>query len=194
MSETNNNNTEVAVTKSVVELDLFQFSSPKPGMAILVKERKNDDGKVTGVAMVLPTRKSLATQMGLPSKDSAVSGKLREASDLLLNMGLAEFQQGLRENKITGARFAKSATGRLTLSAIPVENRTVSQEQLKAAYMAMSPEERAAFMEGLKNAANSPQQNGMTIEAEVAKTNEQPPTDEVPALDQASELPEATAE
>lgn len=223
MSETNNNNAVATVTAP--ELNLFQFSTPTlESGSLVIKQRKNEEtGAITGVSMTLPPRKDVASRLGVTSKDGTVTAELRKMSDALLTMGMTEFQNGMRENKITGARFAKTKSGRLTLSAIPVEKRIVSQEQLQAAFLSMTPAERKAFLAGIKGA---PKQDGITIEAETgkkskraaskkptpqksaAKTDEQTPeaqpvpeqpaptTDEpVPALDnQASELPEATAE
>jgi hypothetical protein len=179
MSKTNN-----AVSYSgAMELDLFQYTTPKTvdSETLVVNRRTNDKGAITGLAMTTARRKDVADKLGLPVKSGDVTAILRTASDTLLQMGISELTRGMSEGRLTGARFAKSKSGRLTLSAITPEKRVVTAEQLESAVMSMTPAEREEFL--AKMAA--------------AKTSEQPEAEveasEVPALDNMpAEQPEAT--
>jgi hypothetical protein len=165
-----------------MELELFQYTAPKAvdSETLIVNRRTNDNSQVTGVVMTTAKRKDIATKLGVPAKSGDVTALLRTASDTLLQMGIAELTRGMSGGRLTGARFAKSKTGRLTLSAITPEKRVVTAEQLESAVLSMTPAEREDFLAKMA-AAKTNGQSKVEVAAE-----------EVPALDnEATTLPEA---
>lgn len=198
IEETKTNAVAVVETKAGVaslgtNLELFQFSTPSPqsGSLLIIKKNVDDKGKDKNISMTLQKRSEVAKSLGVKSKDAKVTAELRKASDLMISMGINEIQSGFQAGLLTGGRFAKTAKGRITLSVVTPEKRTVSKEELEAAMATMSPDEQKALLESLTALAKASASKTVQLPADDTKPDGAPA--DAPKAAEKPEAPKAPA-
>lgn len=172
-------------------MELWQFSPPQSFVQGMVTTKRYENGAMVA-NLSLAKRKDMAMTLNLKGKDnkSALDVALLGLTDRIKEAGIAEFAKMAASQDWTGKRFAirqgkngqKTAT--MVLQSVK-RSSEVTVDQMSAALMKMTPEQRAATLARLATAGA---QGGGTVDVPPNPEPEPEPQPDTGSAPSAEEL------